>query len=373
MITRTLPRKLSELGRIRIGDREPNSSGRGTHPRKLEAFRLTSPNGALLNFAASLYGGEVRPWEGEGAPRDDYGRPTQWEIYTQANSLDVLVPTMSAISLDYELWSAAGCQRRCNGVTISHCPLKDAVVGQRCLCPEDDLARAEQARVGKACARILRLNVVLPDLPGMGTWRLETKGFYATAELLGTLDLLRESGAEHAIIEAVLRLEQRTVKRPGKGEGKGTLKFVVPVLWPKYTPRQLLATAAKVLLAGPAPQPHLEAAKSLTQHIGEMYGEPRIPAHTALEAAQATAIGRQIDTLLTAQGVSADEAHRWWERMAERHRDFTPGILTMLYEHLQVRAAHRHHAETEEIIEADTAEPLSPAEPPAPQAPGEAP
>lgn len=260
MITRTLPRKLSELGRIRIGDRESNPSGKGTHPHKLAEFRLTSPNGPLLHHAAALYGGEVRPWAGEGAPIDDYGRPSQFELYTTVNSIDVLIPTMSALTLWYEQWTLAGCQRRCDGVTIQSCPMKEALEGTPCTCPPDDVVRADQAKTGKACARILRLNVLLPDLPGMGTWRLETKGFYATAELLGTLDLLRESGAEHHIIEAALRLEQRTVKRPGRGDGKGTLKFVVPVLWPKYTPRQLLAGAANVLLAPPAPVPRLAPA-----------------------------------------------------------------------------------------------------------------
>lgn len=270
---RALPRKLTELGRIRIGDREPNKSGKGTHQHKLETFRLTSSNSPLLHFAAGLYGGEVRPWNGEGAPMGEDGRSTHFELYTTVNSLDVLIPTFSAVEVSFEIWSASGCQRRCTGQFITHCPLETARIGAECVCPTDDHARAEAAKVGKACARILRLNVLLPDLPGMGSWRLESKGYYATAELMGTLDMLQMAGQEHSIVEAVLRLEQRSVKRPGTGEGKGTLKFAVPVLWPKYTPRQMLSSAAQrgMLLMEPVDVPR--AAGVLAAHIADIIGD----------------------------------------------------------------------------------------------------
>ena len=234
---RAIPMKLTELGRIRLGDREPNSKGNGTHPHKLEQFRLTSSNKPLLEYAARHpdIGGTVQEWQ------DAPGEGRQWELYTATESLDVIIPTFSAVSLSYERWSIAGCEQRCTGEFITHCARREELIGTECVCPADDQERSRQAQDGKACARILRLNVMLPDLPGTGFWRLDTKGFYATAELMGTLQLLKEAGAEHLMIEAVLRLEQRTAKRPGKGEGKGTLRFAVPVLWPKYTFRQIAA------------------------------------------------------------------------------------------------------------------------------------
>jgi Recombination directionality factor-like len=270
--TRAVPKKLSELGRIRIGMREPNKSGEGTHPKKLAHFRLTSANGSLLGFAAQLYGGAVEPWDDEWAPHDEYHRPTQFELYTRTDAIDVLIPTFSAISLSFERWGKAGCQQRCTGEVILDCPLQEALIGQACTCPIDDHERAELAEHGKACARILRLNVLLHDLPGIGVWRLETKGFYATAELMGTLDMLQMAGQEHQIIEAVLRLEQRSVKRVGEGKGKGTLQFAVPVLWPRFTGKQILTGAAHVLLApGPMPEP-----PGLAKHIADLYGDPAV-------------------------------------------------------------------------------------------------
>jgi hypothetical protein len=279
MSERLLPKKITELGRIRLGDQETIPSRRDpkkmiTRPRKLATFRLTSSNKPLLFFAANLYGGEVTRWEGDNAPEGQY------ELYTAVNSMDVLVPTASAVSVQYEQWSAGGCTLRCTGSFITHCPLNEALVGTECSCPVDDKERAEQAKDGKACARICRLNVLLPDLPGMGVWRLETKGYYATAELLGSLEMLQM--AQHQIIEATLRLEHRAVKRwltdnqEQKRQQSTTLQFTVPVLWPKYTPRQILAAAdQRVLLMAQPEAEALPPGEHLAILAAELYGEPR--------------------------------------------------------------------------------------------------
>jgi Recombination directionality factor-like len=327
MITRAVPKKMTELGRLRIGDREPNSNGKGFHPHKLGAFRLTSSNRSLLGFAATLYGGAVQEWAGDGAPKDEHGRATQYELYTESNSLDILIPTMSAVTLNYEIWSAAGCTRRCTGELVTHCPGEEARIGTPCFCPEDDLERAKLAQTGKACARILRLNVMLPDLPGLGTWRLETKGFYATAELQGTLDMLQHGGGEHAIIEAVLRLEQRTIKRAGGQAGQAqTMKFVVPVLWPKWTPRQLLAGMANALVL-PAPEPPRQA---LSQAVADLYGD----AGTELE--------EKINALLAEQGLTASAIADYWGKMRQKYPDVRePCTLAMLYDQLQAAVAEK--------------------------------
>jgi Recombination directionality factor-like len=327
---RTLPKKLTELGRLRIGNREKNKTGTGTHPHKLDYFRLTSANPSLLHCAAELYGGEVQPWIGDGAPLDDQGRPAHYEVYTTVNALDVLIPTLSAISIQYEEWSGDGCRRRCDGTTIVDCPLNEALVGTACTCPTDERERAALATQGKACSRRLRLNVLLPDLPGIGTWRLDTQGEHATAELQGTLDMLQMAGQAHNIIEAVLRLEPRVTKRPGKGEGRGTLKYSVPVLWPKYTPRQILAGAAHVLLT-PPDHPHLAPPVSATALL---YGD----AETApLEA--------QINALLTAKGVGPEEQAAWWAEMDRKYAGRTAFTLNLLYEKLQTAATKQDTAQ----------------------------
>lgn len=349
---RILPKKLTESGRIRIGDQEPNSSGKGTHPHKLETFRLTSQNKPLLHFAANLYGGEVRSWVGDRSPDGHF------ELYTTVNSLDVLVPTVTALSVQYETWSGSGCTRRCDGQFITHCPLQEALIGMECQCPEDEQERAEQAKDGKACARIARFNVILPDLPGLGLWRMDTKGYYATAELLGALELFAMMPQQ--IIEASLRLEQRVVKRfvtgpDGKKTGKSTaLKFAVPILWPKFTPRQMLAAAdQRLLLMTPPPSSALQltAGKAADDLFGDGagarlmngQGKPN-PVHEDKDKEARDAELLKIDTALRDYGLSEEALADFWEKQCVRFqlgsRDaFRPITLPTILHEVQERIA----------------------------------
>ena len=104
----TLQRRLREAGRIRIGQQVKAANGK-TRPAKLDAFRLTSADKVAMDAAATLYGGEVKEWDG--AP---IGK--MWELFTAANSLPVVIPpAATAFSQFYEAWSGGGCTRRCDG------------------------------------------------------------------------------------------------------------------------------------------------------------------------------------------------------------------------------------------------------------------
>lgn len=334
---RTIPKKLTELGRIRIGWQEPNKNGKGKHPAKLNIFRLTSANKPLLHYAARLYGGDVTPW-------DDAPTPGKFELFTTANAIDVLIPTASAVSVSYEVWSGGGCQKRCNGCLITaHADISR--MGQPCECPDDEQARTEAAKTGAACARILRLNVLLPDLPGMGVWRLESKGYYATSELMGTLEMLQGAGLDGTIIEAVLRLEERMDKKAG-----ATRRYVVPVLWPKYTPRQILAGGRYAMIEAPA-----EEQKTLQEHISDLYGDraPRqgsasadpIAAPAAHEPGQGS-LKTKIDAIMEENGMSPAQQGVAWERWHAKYPDLTPAVLTIIYEGLEERV---HNLYAQEI------------------------
>jgi hypothetical protein len=202
-------RRLHEVGRIRIGDQV--ASGNGTRPRRLQHFRFTSASRRPLEAVAGLYGGEVRPWEG--APAGE-----QFELYSTASELlVVLPPSEMAFSQFYELWSAGGCQRRCDGV---HEMLRDGP----CLCDADK----------RDCVPHTRLSVMLTSVPTLGLWRIDTGGWYAASELMGAADLAKliALSSGRSIIPGRLRVEARTVKRPDpkKPDKVVTRNFVVPVL-----------------------------------------------------------------------------------------------------------------------------------------------
>ena len=131
------------------------------------------------------------------------------------------------------------------------------------------------------------------------------------AELMGTLDMLQMAGQEHQIIEATLRLEQRQVKRVGKGEGKGTLQFAVPVLWPHFTSKQILSGAAGVLLA---PAPVVEP-PALAQITAELYGEAEGP-----HGEEATEYLPQIEAVILAQKGELEAWYTWAERRFKKGR-----------------------------------------------------
>lgn len=195
-----------ELGRIRLG-----SKGSKGQPQKLTEFRITTASRTLADAVAAAYGGTVKKWQG--APADG-----QWEVFTTSNELDVAIPPGQTISQWYEMWSGGGCLRRCDGA-------RDMINDQPCVCPEDRDEKQALAQEGKACKPTTRLSIVLPRIPDVGVWRLESHGWNAALELPGTLAILARATDAGVLLPAVLRIESRTSKREGQ-----TRKFIVPVL-----------------------------------------------------------------------------------------------------------------------------------------------
>ena len=210
-----LQQRMMEKGRIRLGHKVTGTTRAGkayTRPAKLETFKLTSADEATVHDAADLYGGQVEPFNA-----GEYG------VVTDAVALNViLVPGEMGWSQWREMWGNKVCHRRCDGVreTISDGP---------CQCPADPAERAAQAAQGKACKDTTRLSVMLPDLPGLGLWRLESHGYYAATELAGTIAILSML-APGTLVRGRLLAEQRSVTRIAPDGTVKTNNFVVPVL-----------------------------------------------------------------------------------------------------------------------------------------------
>lgn len=229
-----MQRRSQEIGRIRIGIKVKLPGGK-IRPAKLDAFRFTTRSRHAADAIAATIGGEVKAWED--APTGD-----QWEVLTDCTSLPVAVPPgEAALSQWYELWTRGGCQRRCDGVT-------EQKTQAPCLCPSDPQQRAAEAASGRACKPHTRVNVIIPDLPGLGVWRIESGGYYAAIELGGAAELLSAARAQGVIVPAVLRLEQRKVVSDGQ-----TKQFAVPVLDILPTLRELTGLSAGAGIAASLP------------------------------------------------------------------------------------------------------------------------
>lgn len=216
-----LQRRLREIARIRTG--EQVIIGGVARPRALSTFRITSADRAFIEAAAARYGGEPREWR---APSG-----AQWEVITETSELAVLVPpTDIAFSQAYELWTAGGCQRRCDGA-------RDLISDGPCACDPD----------ARDCVPTTRLSLILHELPGLGVCRLESHGWYAAVELAGAVELVRAAFRDGRLLPARLLLERRQVKRVDEHGRPQARQFVVPCLSFPVSVASLLESAGPSL------------------------------------------------------------------------------------------------------------------------------
>ncbi len=204
-----LQKRMVEVGRLRMGHQV--AAGKGRRPAKLDKWRLTSRDQSRLEAAAQLYGGTVQPWaEREG----------EYELFTETAELPIMIIPGQTLSQFYELWSGGGCSRRCDGE-------RELITDAPCVC---DTEKGE-----RQCKPTTRLSVMLPDVPGLGCWRVESHGYYAAVELAGTAGMLEQATARGQLFPARLRIDQRSKIDAGK-----TTRWAVPVIDLDITVRQAL-------------------------------------------------------------------------------------------------------------------------------------
>ena len=239
-----LQRQFRELGRIRLGRRE------GRRPVRLDTFRLTSPARELLDRAATIYGGTVAGWK-TGSDGD------AWELVTERDALDIIVPPGQTLSQWNEMWGGGGCIRRCDSA-------REWIGGTPCLCPADPADRNDLAAKGEACKPTTRLSVALPSLPDLGTWLLVSHGYYAAVELAGTYELLAASSDHGRMIPAILGIDHRTIKR----QGQPRRDINVPVIRLPDTITELMGAPDRPAIAPPAARLALPAPEPLPESTG---------------------------------------------------------------------------------------------------------
>jgi Recombination directionality factor-like len=231
-----LQKRGRQIGEIRIGMVVKSENGK-PRPTKLDAFRFTTKSPNVAQAVANLLGGEAHPVKLQNGD-------SSYEVITSATELPVMVPPGdAAISQWYEMWSGGGCQRRCDGET-------EQLTQTPCKCPVDKDQRNQLAANGGACKPTTRVNVILPDLPDIGVWLIQSHGWYAANELGGAAELLANAREAGVIVPATLRLEQRQVKRAGQ-----TKKFAVPVLEIGATLRDMVQLGSGRDLAAALPPP----------------------------------------------------------------------------------------------------------------------
>lgn len=216
------PNRWRAVGAIRMGRQTENGRAYA-----LDTIRLTSPYEGLLKDAADLWGGDVQPWE------NPHTGEQEWEVVTDTSEIPVFVPPQDIRQQqNYELHGGGGIKRRCDGET-------EEISEGACLCAQEDGERQ--------CDPVTRLNVIVPDLPDIGVWRLRTTSWYGALELHEAVRALRHLMGAGQLPEASLAIENRVKKV----QGESNRHFAVPVLRVERTPRELMQMRS----GGEAPEP----------------------------------------------------------------------------------------------------------------------
>jgi hypothetical protein len=210
--------KAAEHGRLRTGYTQ------GNRPMRSATWVITSHSEEHVRTAAELWGGDPQQW----TPLNS--NIAQWRVITKASAIEALITPGDPLNQYNEMWSKGGCARRCDGET-------ELLTRQPCICLRQFGEDWHQQRKGTVCSATSRLNVMLPDLSGMGMWRAETHSFYAASEWGGMVDMVLAGTNGEGFVPVTLRIEPR--QRVASGETK---KFPVVVVELRgVTPRQALA------------------------------------------------------------------------------------------------------------------------------------
>lgn len=245
----TLQRQARELGRLRAGVYELNDKGKMA-PRRSDTWIVTSHSHEYVAAAAEEWGGIAEQWTPNGSS------VSQWRVVTESATLDAILPPGDPLKQYYEKWNKGGCERRCDGETES---LDD----QPCVCRARFGEAFHERKPDEVCQATSRLNVILPQMPDIGTWRMESHSYYAAVELAAHIDLIRQAVSEQYAVPIRIRLEKRDRMVRGKAR-----HYTVPVV-------ELRGVVAGEVLAGaipPAitqePRPAIEAAPPAAVEAG---------------------------------------------------------------------------------------------------------
>lgn len=201
---RAFQSRMATVGKIRLGVYN------GRYPEKIDTFRFTAENRELIEAVAAAYGGTAEEWKPQG------GGSTQWEVITEAKAVPVYLVNGQDIEPWYEAWgSGRTCLRRCDGQWNKQ-------TDEPCLCNGPE--RPADAR--QLCKPTIRVTVMLKEVPGLGSWLMESHGENACAEISTLAPLVAKLPMP---LPAMLRLRQEKRREWNPDKRKfDTKDFYVP-------------------------------------------------------------------------------------------------------------------------------------------------
>lgn len=204
------------LGHIRLG------VVKGNRPQQSDSFIFTSSDPLRLRPLVQDYGGEVEEYAPLGAGTE------RWRLISTADAITALFPFPTAeqnAPQHWELWSAGGIQRRCDGFTCTQFDI-DEVSGEVTEILEPCICKAADKR---ECKPTSRLMLWLPQT-GFGIWQLQTQSIRAARRLYDQVGFIAEQipdALNRVPIRVTYTPEKNSYYDPKKRERlKGTKRFL---------------------------------------------------------------------------------------------------------------------------------------------------
>lgn len=188
-------RRMPRLGKVRLGEKvQPEVEGKQPYPRATDFFVVP---------------GEIKDFVGE-----------------KPKKLNIIFPTEEADKFAqqwlrcYSFTQGLVCKG--NGISatrkidvdtgdIAHSTTSEWVFKDDWGCDPDT---CEQYR-DKQCRRVMNLLFMMPDVPGLGCWQLDTTSFYSIVNVNSCLDLIRTICGRISFIPLTLSLEPLEVSPRG--------------------------------------------------------------------------------------------------------------------------------------------------------------
>ena len=107
---------------------------------------------------------------------------------------------------------------------------------------------------GAQCRRVMNLQFLLPDVPGLGVWQLDTSSYWSMVNINNGIQLVRQACGRVSMVPLVLKLVAQEVRPNGSKKAVHILSLDTP-----FTLVEMLRYAqlppARFLLPAPDPEP----------------------------------------------------------------------------------------------------------------------
>lgn len=300
--------RFPRVGKIRLGEQVPTKSGSSLRPSKLDYFRVEAEESGVTSAEAAASFHEV------------YGdRPT---------SLRAVLPGSTPADVfegAYKLYGQNKLKQICDGTTCDVRMPSGGWLEQPCICKDVGYSKDHPQH----CKLVWSLQVLLPDVKGIGVWQIDTSSEISVRRVGNWLRMMHGLTGDLALVEFVLDLVETKVAP----EGKATSVYVLQPRATDLTPRQMLEGAGRserVQIAAPSmpevPAPEVDAIEE--PHIKEPHIKDDDPEHPpeswqfrvellknyGLSLAQVGEISKA-EGIASAKGLEDDEV---WERVRAR-------------------------------------------------------